>query len=54
MRKLMKVDINHAQNMLDDLTIHHTMARSLDLLDSALKVVTPDADDFYRIRTKHR
>jgi len=47
MRKLLEVDVNHAQNMLDELTVHHRMARSLDFLCSALKVVagTPDAED---------
>ncbi|KAH8288282.1 hypothetical protein KR054_002709 [Drosophila jambulina] len=47
MRKLLEVDIDHAQNLLEELKIHHRMAKSLDFLGSVLKVVagTPDADD---------
>jgi len=53
MRKLLEVDVNHAQNMLDELTVHHRMAKSLDFLGSALKVVagTPDVEDLYKIKT---
>jgi len=51
MRKLLEVDIEHAQNILDELKIHHRMARSLDFLGLVFKVVagTPDADDLSRI-----
>ncbi|KAH8339636.1 hypothetical protein KR074_002916 [Drosophila pseudoananassae] len=53
MRKLLEVDIKHAQNLLEELKVHHRMARSLDFLGSILKVVagTPDADDLSRINT---
>ncbi|KAH8336032.1 hypothetical protein KR074_003115 [Drosophila pseudoananassae] len=53
MRKLLEVDIEHAQNLLEELKVHHRMARSLDFLGSILKVVagTPDADDLSRINT---
>jgi len=46
MRKLLEVDIEHAQNILDELKIHHRMARSLDFLGLVFKVVagTPDAN----------
>ncbi|KAH8294430.1 hypothetical protein KR054_002016 [Drosophila jambulina] len=39
MRKLLEVDIEHAQNLLEELKIHHRMARNLDFLGSVLKVV---------------
>lgn len=52
MRKLLEVDIDHMQNSLSSLTIHHRIARSLDFLGTALKVVagTPDAADLEKIK----
>ncbi|KAH8336246.1 hypothetical protein KR074_007370 [Drosophila pseudoananassae] len=34
LRKLLEVDIEHAQNHLEELKIHHRMARSIDFLGS--------------------
>lgn len=52
MRKLLEIDVDHISTMLSAITIHHRMARSLDFLGSALKVVagTPDAADLEHIR----
>lgn len=52
MRKLLDVDSDHLKTLLSVLKIHHRMARSLDFLGTALKVVagTPDASDFLKIR----
>lgn len=52
MRKLLDVDIDHIQNILSSLTVHHRMARSLDFLGTALKIVagTPDASDLEKIK----
>jgi len=38
MRKLLEVDIRYAQNILDEIKIHHRMARSFDFLGTALNV----------------
>ncbi|KQS71057.1 uncharacterized protein Dere_GG27277, partial [Drosophila erecta] len=50
MRKLLDVDIDHLRTLLS--ITHHRIARSLDFLGTALKVVagTPDASDFLKIR----
>jgi len=47
MRKLLDVDTDHLKTLLSVLKIHHRVARSLDFLGTALKVVagTPDAAD---------
>ncbi|KPU81751.1 uncharacterized protein Dana_GF27280, partial [Drosophila ananassae] len=47
MRKLLDVDTDHIRNILSVLKVHHRIARSLDFLGTALKVVagTPDAAD---------
>jgi len=52
MRKLLEIDIEHIQSLLSALRIHHRIARSLDFLGTALKVVagTPDASDLERIK----
>jgi len=52
MRKLLEVDIDHVQNLLSALMIHHRIARSLEFLGTALKVVTGthDASDLERIK----
>lgn len=52
MRKLLDVDTDHLVNLLSVLKIHHRIARSLDFLGTALKVVagTPDASDFLKIK----
>lgn len=52
MRKLLDVDTDHLKTLLSVLKIHHRVARSLDFLGTALKVVagTPDAADFLKIR----
>lgn len=52
MKKLLSVDIAHLRDMLDSLSIHHRVARSLDFLGTALKVVagTPDAEDFEKVK----
>ena len=52
MRKLLDVDTDHLRTLLSVLKVHHRMARSLDFLGTALKVVavTPDATDFFKIR----
>lgn len=52
MRKFLEIDVEHISTMLSAITIHHRMARSLDFLGSALKVVagTPDATDLEHIR----
>jgi len=48
MRKLLDVDIEHVRSLLSVLMVHHRMARSLNFLGTALKVIagTPDAADF--------
>jgi len=48
MKKLLDVDTEHVRSLLSVLKIHHRMARSLDFLGTALKVIagTPDAADF--------
>jgi len=45
MRKLLEVDISLAQNILDELKVHHRTARSFDFFGTGLKVMagTPDA-----------
>ena len=52
MRKLLDVDIDHIRNLLSVIEVHHRMARSLDFLVSALKVIagTADAVDFQKVR----
>jgi len=52
MQKLLSVDVAHLRNLLESLSIHHRVARSLDFLGTALKVVagTPDAEDFEKIK----
>lgn len=52
MRKLLDADIDHIRSLLSVVQIHHRMARSLDFLGSALKVIagTPDASDFEKVR----
>jgi len=52
MRKLLDVDTDHIRSLLSVLQIHHRIARSLDFLGTALKVVagTPDASDFEKIK----
>jgi len=52
MQKLLIVDVAHLRDLLDSLSIHHRVARSLDFLGAALKVVagTPDAEDFEKIK----
>lgn len=52
MRKLLSVDIDNIRSLLSVVKIHHRMARSLDFLGKALKVIagTPDASDFSRVR----
>jgi len=52
MKKLLSIDIAHLRDMLDSLSVHHRVARSLDFLGTALKVVagTPDAEDFENIK----
>jgi len=52
MQKLLSVDVAHLRDMLDSLSIHHGVARSLDFLGTALKVVagTPVAEDFEKIK----
>lgn len=51
MRKLLDVDTEHLSTMFSDIAIHHRMARSLDFLGSALKVVagTPHAADLAQL-----
>lgn len=50
MRKLLETDNGHVRTLLAAISVHHRMARSLDFLGSALKFITPDADDFHQIR----
>ena len=52
MRRLLDVDTDHLITLLSVLKVHHRIARSLDFLWTALKVVagTPDATDFLKIR----
>jgi len=52
MQKLLSVDVAHLRDLLDSLSIHHRVARSLYFLGTALKVVaeTPDAEDFEKIK----
>jgi len=52
MRKLLEVDTDHIRSLLSVLKIHHRMARSLDILGTALKVVagTPDASDLEMLK----
>lgn len=52
MRTLLEVDSNHVKDMLTNIGVHHRLARSLDFLGTALKVVagTPDASDLENIR----
>jgi len=52
MQKLLSVDTAHLRDLLESLSIHHRVARSLDFLGKALKVVagTPDAEDFEKIK----
>lgn len=52
MKKLLSVDAAHLRDMVEALGVHHRVARSLDFLGTALKVVagTPDASDFEQIR----
>jgi len=52
MQKLLSVDVAHLRDLLESLSIHHRVARSLDFLGTALKVVagTPDADYFEKIK----
>jgi len=46
MKKLLSADTAHLRDLLESLTVHHSLARSLDCLGTALKVVagTPDAE----------
>jgi len=39
MQKLLSVDTAHLRDLLESLSIHHRVARSLDFLGKALKVV---------------
>jgi len=52
MRKLLNFDIAHLRDMLNSLSVHHRVARSLDFLGTALKVVagTPDVKDLEKIK----
>nr|ABQ84941.1 env [Drosophila melanogaster] len=52
MRKLLEVDTDHLRTLLSVLKVHHRIARSLDFLGTALKVVagTPDATDLFKIK----
>lgn len=52
MRKLLDIDVEHIETLLSALTVHHRMARSLDFLGTALKIVagTPDAADLEKIK----
>ena len=52
MRKLLDMDIEHIRILLSVLKVHHRMARSLDFLGSALKVIagTPDVTDLEKVK----
>lgn len=52
MKRLLIVDAKHIKGMISTIAVYHRMARSLDFLGSALKVVagTPDAHDLESIK----
>ena len=52
MRQILESDLGHIRSLLEIVNIHHRQARSINILETALKVVArpPDFDDFEQLK----